>query len=357
MRTLCRHHRLGYSSFGRFLYGGLFILLACWPATAAAIPKTDVITLVTGDIITCEIKEMSRGKVRAKTDHMGTVYIEWNKTVRVVSNYWFLVSLKNGSLVYGQMSDSGKDGYLVVSFQEMSTTLAMSSVVEIQPIRYDFWDRFDVSVALGINWDKASQVLQSNFDANAEYKGQLYSWGLAAGSMLTDKGEGEVTRRNELNVFLRREISGKLNGTVDSGLYRNDELGVRMRLNGGANLGYYILRTSHLELLTLGGANLNREWSSADAPPANNVEGRLGTSFTAFYHDTPKTDLTVEADLYPSFTDGDRIRFEGNVSARQEIVKDLFIKLEYYESRDSKPPAGANSKEDRGIVFSIEWTK
>jgi hypothetical protein len=175
--------------------------------------------------------------------------------------------------------------------------------------------------------------------------------------MITDKGEGAVTRRNELNVFLSREISGKLNGKVDSGLYRNDELGVRMRLNGGANLGYFILRTSHLELRTLAGANLNREWSSADAPPTNNAEARLGTSFTAFYYDTPKTDLTVAADLYPNLTDGDRTRFEGSVSARQELVKDLFIKVEYYESQDTKPPAGANAKEDRGIVFSIEWTK
>ncbi len=384
MRTFCRHRHSSCSALGRCLYGCLFILLACWPATAAAVPKTDIITLgngdmitceikemirgkvraktdaitlSNGDIVTCEIKEMIRGKVRAKTDDMGTVSIKWDKIVRVVSQYWFLVTLDNGSLAYGQLPDSGQDGFLLVSFQELSTTLPLSSVIEIEPIRYDFWDRVDMSASLGINWTKASDVLQSNFDFSSKYSGRLYSYGLDASSIITDKGEGEVTRRNELGIYLRREISGKLNWTADTGTYRNDELGVRFRLNLGGNLGYFFFRTNHLELLALGGLNVNREWASLDSSPANNAEGRVGTNFIIFYHDSPKTDLTVKADLFPSLTDGDRVRFEGSISGRQEIVKDLFVKLEYYESRDSKPPAGANSNEDRGIVFSIEWTK
>ncbi|MCK9996584.1 MAG: DUF481 domain-containing protein [Candidatus Krumholzibacteria bacterium] len=348
MRFLRRHHLLSRT---------LLILLACWSGQAAALPKTDVITLINGDVVTCEIKEMVRGKVRAKTDHIGTISIKWDKIARLDSKYWFLVTLRDGSLVYGQLPDSGEDGVLVVSFQEKETTLPMRQVIEIEPVRYDLWDRFDISASLGINWTKASDVLTSNFDASTKYNGRLYSWGLDISSIITDKGEGDVTRRNELGIYLQREISGKLNWTVDTGTYRNDELGVRMRVNLGANLGYYFFRTSHIELKALGGANVNREWASLDADPANNAEGRVGTNFIIFYHDSPKTDLTVKADLYPGLTDTDRARFEGSISGRQEIVKDLFVKVEYYESRDNKPPAGAHSKEDRGIVFAIEWTK
>lgn len=358
MRLLCLHHRPGPCSVGRLLCGCLLVLLACWPdQTAAGLPKTDVITLISGDVITCEIKEMVRGKVRAKTDHIGTISIKWDKIARLDSQYWFLVTLRSGSLAYGQLPDSGEDGFLVVGFQEKVTTVPMSQVIEIEPIRYDLWDRFDISVALGINWTKASDVLQSNFDASAKYKGRLYSWGLDASSIITDKGDGDITRRNELGIYLQRELSGKLNWTADVGSYRNDELGVRLRVNLGANLGYFFFRTNHIELIALGGANVNREWATLDSDPTNNAEGRVGTNFIIFYHDSPKTDLTVKADAYPSLTDGDRVRFEGSISGRQEIVKDLFVKLEYYESRDSKPPAGALSTEDRGIVFSIEWTK
>jgi hypothetical protein len=349
MRFFRRHHLLCYA---------LLILLSCRQGQAAAgLPKTDVITLISGDVLTCEIKEMVRGKVRAKTDHIGTISIKWDKIARLDSQYWFLVTLRGGTLVYGQLPDSGEDGFLVVGFQEKMTTIPMSQVIEIEPVRYDLWERFDISVSIGVNWTKASDVLQSNVDASAKYGGRLYSWGLDISSMITDKGDGDVTRRNELGIFLQRDLSGKLNWTVDTGTYRNDELGVRFRLNLGANLGYFFVRTSHIELKALGGANVNREWAALDSDPTNNAEGRVGTNFIIFYHDSPKTDLTVKADVYPSITDGDRTRFEGSISGRQEIVKDLFVKLEYYESRDTKPPEGAASTSDRGIVFSIEWTK
>ncbi|MEN8008582.1 MAG: hypothetical protein ABFS42_16355, partial [Candidatus Krumholzibacteriota bacterium] len=59
------------------------LLIAVRSGFASDVPKTDVITLVNGDVITCEIKEMVRGKVRAKTDHMGTIFIEWDKVTRV----------------------------------------------------------------------------------------------------------------------------------------------------------------------------------------------------------------------------------------------------------------------------------
>ena len=44
-------------------------------------PKTDIIILENGDRITCEILQLARGKLTAKTDRLGTVEIEWNGVV------------------------------------------------------------------------------------------------------------------------------------------------------------------------------------------------------------------------------------------------------------------------------------
>jgi hypothetical protein len=341
----------------RTLLAGVFLLLVLWPAAAAAVPKTDVITLVNGDIITCEIKEMVRGKLRAKTDHMGTVTIEWDKITDIVSNYWFRISLRNGSLVYGQMSDSAESGQMVIDFQTRSTTIAMDQVVEIEPVRFDLWDRFDMSASFGFNWNKGSQVLQSNLGANVKYRGAIYSYGFDLTAMVTDRGEGEITRRNEIGLWLARQVSGKFYSNLDVGTQRNDELGLRRRVSGGLNLGYFLLRSNHLEFVTLAGATVNREWATEESDPSNNAEGRLGTQFQLFYYDTPKSDISIQADVYPNFTVKGRWRFEGSISGRQEIISDLFIKVEYYESRDNKPPSGASAKSDRGIILSIEWTK
>jgi hypothetical protein len=345
----------------RLLLGGLVLLFALNSDPAAAVPKTDVITLVNGDIITCEIKEMSRGKLRAKTDHLGEVSIKWDKITKIVSNYWFLISLKDGSLIYGQMSETSQEGQLVVNFQEKSTTIPLDQVVEIDPVRYDLWNRFDMSAAFGLNWNKGSDVFQANVAASVKYKGVIYSWGLDGDGMVTEQGDEQgdeqTTRRNNLDLWLGREISGRYSTSVNTGTTRNDELGLRRRVSLGLNGGYFFLRSSHLEWRAILGATVNREWSTGESDPANSAEGRVGTEFTLFYHDTPKSDITVQADVYPNFTVTERVRFEGSITGRQEIIKDLFLRLDYYESRDSKPPDGANATSDRGIVFSIEWTK
>jgi hypothetical protein len=341
----------------RHLFGGLVVLFALNAGPAAAVPKTDVITLENGDVLTCEIKEMIRGKLRAKTDHLGEVSIKWDKITHIVSHYWFLITLKDGSLIYGQMSETSQEGQLVVDFQEKSTTIPLIEVVEIQPVRYDFWNRFDISAAFGLNWNKGSDVFQSNIVASAKYTGVVYSWGIDGDAMVTEQSDDQVTRRNNLDLWVGREISGRYNSSINTSTMRNDELGLRRRISLGLNGGYFLVRSSHLDLSVLLGATVNREWSTGESDPKNNAEGRVGTEFTLFYHDTPKSDITLNADFYPNFTVPDRYRFEGRITGRQEIIKDLFIRLDYYESHDTKPPDGANAKSDRGIVFSIEWTK
>jgi len=342
----------------RLLVVGLCLMMAGWAATAGAVPKTDVLTLSNGDVLTCEIKEMSRGQLQASTDDLGTVSIKWDKISRVVSHYWFLISIKEGKLIYGQMSESNKDGFLTVNFQEKTTTVPMSDVVEIQPVRYEFWDRVTMSASFGFNYSQGSDVLQTNAAASMKYQGPIYTWGFSGYLMITDQGEsGGVTRRDQIDLTLGREISGRFNGNTTAEAYRNDELGIRMRVSGGLNVGYYLLRKSHLELETSLGANVNREWATADSDPTNNAEGDIGLAYSMYYYDSPKTNLTLSADYYPSFTISGRHRFEGNIVGKQEIIKNLYLALNYYESRDNKPPAGANATSDRGVVISIEWSK
>ena len=57
----------------------LVVLLA---STVFAQGKTDVVTLVNGDRITCEVSKLERGRLELKTDDIGTIYIEWDNVVR-----------------------------------------------------------------------------------------------------------------------------------------------------------------------------------------------------------------------------------------------------------------------------------
>ncbi|HMB58401.1 MAG TPA: hypothetical protein VKN35_00685, partial [Xanthomonadales bacterium] len=63
----------------------LILLFLAISAPAFSAPKTDVIYLKNGDRVTGEIKQLFRGKLELKTDHMGTVLIDWVDIQEVVS--------------------------------------------------------------------------------------------------------------------------------------------------------------------------------------------------------------------------------------------------------------------------------
>jgi len=327
-------------------------------ATAAfAVPKTDVITMPNGDRITCEIKEMSYGKLSAKTDDMGTISIKWDKIVAIESRYWFRIRTKGGRLVYGQVQGAGVPGILKIVYREQETVLMMASIVEITPIRQGFWDKTRFSVALGYNWTQANSQTRSNVDLGFGYTGRIWSWGFDGSFILSEIEDKDTYRRLDSTLYLRRVISGSWFGMANSNAQRNDELGLLFRLSGVLSVGYLLVQSTHHELQLTAGISQNKEWATEDDLSENSNEIPLRMQYKVFRYDSPKTDITVRGGYMHNLTVKDRYRFDADIGARQEVIKDLFVELSYYISYDSQPPPGAQSNQDRGVTFSIGWSK
>jgi hypothetical protein len=39
------------------------------------------------------------------------------------------------------------------------------------------------------------------------------------------------------------------------------------------------------------------------------------------------------------------------------VAEGLCVEIKHYESRDTRPPSASAAKVDRGLVFSLGWTK
>ena len=66
------------------------VTLACLLLSGPAAPcfaavKTDVVEMLNGNRITCEVRKLERGKLTVKTDGIGTISIEWDDVVHVAS--------------------------------------------------------------------------------------------------------------------------------------------------------------------------------------------------------------------------------------------------------------------------------
>ena len=76
---------------------------------ALARPKTDTVTLVNGNDITCEIRSLRRDVLTAQTDSLSTVAIRWQDVTRVRSEVPFEIILTDGSTRYGVLNPGPAD--------------------------------------------------------------------------------------------------------------------------------------------------------------------------------------------------------------------------------------------------------
>ena len=74
--------------------------LVLWSPGVAA-QKTDVIILTNGDQVTCEIRELERGRLRCKTDAMGTVQIQWDHIADIKTDKTLEVEMESGARFFG----------------------------------------------------------------------------------------------------------------------------------------------------------------------------------------------------------------------------------------------------------------
>ena len=330
------------------------VLLLSSPALARA--KTDIVTLVNGDRVTCEIKSLKRAILVAKTDSMGSLDIEWDDVVELSSQYYFRVVMKDSKRHYGSLELTGPE--LKISGDDQSLTLDKRLVVEITPIERSLLSKFSGSLSLGASYTKASNIGQGSFDWRNAIQTERSLTDLELKAIATSAGSDaeEDTVKADLtgayNLLLRR----KLFGTVSAGVHRHDELGIDRRFLVGLSVGGKTIQTNHNSLTFSVGFARNGEVAQGTDENQVSVEATIGGKYAFFKYNTPKADISVELDVFPSLTESGRYRVEFDLVFRREIVKDLTFDVTYFTSYDSDPVDVEGSKNDYAATVAVGWT-
>ena len=193
---------------------------------------------------------------------------------------------------------------------------------------------------------------QFTLDGNAKYKGQIYSTEVILNAITTNDRDDKTTHTFNFSLDQSKRLKRRWQATVTGGAQRNDELGLDLRLLLSGEFGYNLIQTNASMLPISLGLSVNREWSE-DQTADNNLEGVISASYSLFFYDSPKTDLTTTMILYPSLTTKGRWRRNFSINLSHELFHDFFIKLTYNASYDSDPPSEAASTSDYNIITSI----
>lgn len=334
------------------------VLAAIGLLAVAAVPalaqKTDVVKLVNGDTLTCEVRSLDRGRLQVKTDHLGTVNIEWDKVVGLSAKRIFRVETADGRRLLGHLATTTPRQLDIVEAAGTTSVPAMD-VVFIVPIESGFWAKLDGSLNVGLSYTQSSGIAQFNFGASATHRRANAQWNASASSFLTIEDDGDETSRSAIDLAGVRYLGPRSLWLVQGGFMRNEELGYDLRGTVSGGIGQFLVHSNRAALMVGAGLSTSRE-IPVEGASTQEIEALLLFRQSYFTYDTPKTDITTSLFAYPSLSQWGRLRLELNAQLTREIIKDFTVGFSIYNSYDSNPPTADARRNDLGLSLTVGWT-
>ena len=336
----------------------IWLIFFCISVNVIWAQKTDTLYLNNGDRVIGEVKKMQYGILELSTESMGTVKIEWEDVVQLISDKRYEVILDNTQVIIGYIDSASVRNEILQIIPDIEDQIQLKNVVEITPIKNLFWKRFDGNIDLGFSFTKASDVVQMTLDSRTQYKAEKIYGELNLNSINTNiRGDGEKAAINQnlaLQV-LRIYPKGWFWGGV-SALEKNTELGLDLRSRIATIFGKDVIHGSSANLLLTLGINASNEQTLDSEDSQNSAEGLLGIQFKKFRYKEPEIDISSIVVIYPSITEQGRVRATIDIKASIDLVSDVYFALTFYDNYDSDPPSVDASQNDYGIVASIGYS-
>lgn len=341
--------------FLRILFIIVYLVISGTFIQLKAGAKTDTITMYNGDKVTCEIKQLSLGRLQVKTSDMGTLSVKWYKIAYIESKQVLEIVMHDRTKIYGILSKADSAGYVVISSGLMiEEVYQMIEIVSISQVSTNFWKGLEGSVDYGLSYTKGTNNLQSNFSSNTKYRTNYFLHRFEVNSIISDNS---VTRSRKqdatysLNYYYKKRAFLGYSG----GWQQNTELGIDNRILNVLSIGYTASQSKSNLLLFSTGASLNIEYDNEDNKNQN-LEAVFSTSYDLFLFANPKITIGLTASLFPSITTWGRIRSDVNTKISWEIFNDFTFGFSFYLNTDNQPSSTTASSVDWGSTTSIGYT-
>ena len=330
----------------------LLLTILARPASAA---RTDVVTLANGDRITGEIIVLDRGQLQFKTDDAGTIVIEWLKLTGVEASRQFEILTADGRHFLGSL-ERAPAGFIQIG-GGAGDTLAIPDVTRIAPIGASFWRKLDGSLDAGFTYTRSSGVAQTTLNGDTVFRRPSFQFQLTGSATVTYQDDESNPKSNQGSIQLSyARYRGERWFLAGAGrMETNESLGLVLRSQLGAVVGYRFVTTNRAQLQVGGGLDGNNE-QGVDTEATQNLEGLLTLKSSYYTYEYPKTNFDLTLQYYPSLTEWGRQRLQLNTSFKREIVRNFYVGLNVFDSYDSAPPNPDAAHNDIGIVASVGWS-
>ncbi len=334
----------------------LIISLLFFVTISAFGQKTDTIVHINGNILTGEIKRLDYGIITFKMDGMGTIKYEMDKVQSIKSQKYFEIKLSNGLYYFGTFDTSHYKRKVKVVLSERIELIDVSSLIEVYPIKKNFWLRLHGKFDLGFDFNKGSGIGNFNFNGLLGFRKRKSNLEFSWTNNTTGQADTITSAKADITVNYQRYIKNKWSAGLRTGANENTEMGLDLRLFLAASGIWDIVHNNRNRFYLEGGLSGNREWSNGDTTALNNMEAIISTQYRLFKFTNPEIDITTDFTFFPNLTTKGRLRLEYNLNTKVEIFNDFYVGLNYYYSFDSKPMSSTAANDDWGITTTFGYS-
>ena len=342
------------------LFGGCLMLAA----GQCLAQKTDSVTLLNGNVIVGEIKELYRGLLKYSTDSMGTVYIEWLDVAAIESDKTFTVESASGARAFGSLSPAPDGDGILVGYADRSVRFDKYAIVVIKRIKDTFLSRLSGTLGAGFNFKKANSDLQLFLNSDVKYLTRRHTYDFSLSAQVSDRSDQSSNERYVGSFFHRGYVRPKWSTLAGAELEQNTELSLRLRTlaQGGAVRSFINSNRKRFDGAAGLALNDERYFEGGQADKTSmELFGFVGYEFFKF--NSPKADVVLGFSVFPSLTESGRVRTSSSAKVRWEVVGDLFWSINFYSSTDNQPPPTASDGTiiegdgtDYGINMALDWS-
>lgn len=336
-----------------------YLILFCFLISGVAqAQKSDSLYHINGNILLGEIKKMDHGVLSFKMDGMGTINVKHEKIATLKSIKLLEFTTDRGQTYFGKIDTCGQEGKIKIITAYDTVEIHIYQLVEIYPIRNNFFRRLSGKFDVGFNYTKASNVGRVNFDVNLNYRYKKYNWSLLSSNIqtYTPNDTINVSSKHDAQITFERKLNRRWYTTTFIATNQNTELGLQLRGQLGAGALYNILYRSKSRFYFQNALVPNFEQGTDNGNTFTNLELKSTLSYDFYKHTDPEMYITSYVDFYPSLSDWGRYRFNYNLDARVEIVSDFFIGVKVYYNYDNKPASSIASQNDYGLTTTLGYS-
>jgi hypothetical protein len=306
-----------------------------------------------GDSINAEIKSFERGKLSYEIPGSSSASLEFDKVATLGSPEDWDVELTEQRQIFGSILPGTESGTVRIVTISDTVDVAIADIVKMTNVNKTLWSRFDGYLELGFNYAKANNSTNFNFATKIDYRAPKWLFGVSLDSRFQDQDEAESFKRNQGTFYVNYLLPKTWYVGAFTQFEQNQELDLDLRFLLGAVGGRDFLQSNRVEWNWVVGVLSNtEEYTGLEA--TNSAEALVGTRFSWFTFGDFENDLSTKLYVYPSLTESERVRVDFDISYRQDLFGDLYLRFSFYDQYDSSPPPGANDN-DYGTSIAVGW--